>query len=57
MLERLRQEYDDSSYKQDNKALILSPTENEIEYSYGLLEDIYDYINNKFGLPLEEEWV
>ena len=55
MLERLRQEYDDSSYNQDNKALILSPTENEIEYSYGLLEDIYDYINNKFGLPLEEE--
>lgn len=55
MLERLRQEYDDSSYKQDNKELILSPTENEIEYSYGLLEDIYDYINNKFGLPLEEE--
>ena len=57
MFERLRQEYDDLQYEKDRREDILSPTHEELEYSYGLLEDIYNYYLNNLETPLEEEWV
>lgn len=57
MLERLRQEYEDSlSDQYDNNDQLLFPTDDEYsDYSYGIYEDIYEHIN-KFGtIPLEKE--
>ena len=56
MLERLRQEYEDSlSDQYDNNDQLLFPMDDEGDYSYGIYEDIYEHIN-KFGtIPLEKE--